>query len=89
MKKVLITAASFLLIAAAGVQAGGDAAKGEALFEEKCADCHYEDDFSGTDEAEIMAMTQAIIDGSAEHDEDISALSAEDVANVSAYFASQ
>lgn len=89
MKKVLITTASLLLIAAAGVQAGGDVAKGEALFADKCAECHYEDDFSGTDEAEIMAMTQAVVDGSAEHDEDISDLSAEDVANVSAYFASQ
>lgn len=88
MKKVLITAASFLLIAAVGVQAGGDAAKGEAIFADQCAECHYEDDFSGTDKAEIVAMTQAIVDGKTEH-EDIGGLSAEDVANVAAYFASQ
>ena len=88
MKKVLITAASFLLIAAAGVQAGGDAAKGKAIFAEQCAECHYEDDFSGMEVAEIVAMTQAIVDGETEHDA-IGDLSAEDVASVSAYFATQ
>lgn len=89
MKKALITAASFLLIAAAGVQAGGDADAGAAVFENTCGECHYEDDFTGESAEDIAAMVKAVVAGETEHDEDLSGLSAEDIANVSAYFASQ
>lgn len=89
MKKVLITAASFLLIASASAQAGGDAEAGAATFENVCSECHYEDDFTGESAEDIAGMIKAVVAGETEHDEDLSSLSAEDIANVAAYFASQ
>jgi len=89
VKKVLITTASFLLIAAAGAQADGHIEAGAEIFENICSECHYEDDFSGESADDIAAMVKAVVAGETEHDEDLSSLSADDIANISAYFASQ
>lgn len=45
-----------------GANAGGDAAAGKTLFESDCAECHYEDDFEGDNEADILMAIQAAQD---------------------------
>lgn len=89
MNKLHIVSATCLLFAAGTAHAGGDTEAGAALFESVCGECHYEDDFSGESAADIAAMIKPIVDGEEEHDEDISKLSADDIANLAAYFASQ
>jgi cytochrome c553 len=89
MNKFLLTLATLSLLAAGSAQAGGDAAAGQAVFEAACAECHYEDDYSGKSEEEILAMNKAILAGETEHEEPLDGLSEADIANVSAFFASQ
>lgn len=89
MTKLLTGFAALALFAAGAAQAGGDADAGLVVFENACAECHYEDDYSGESEADIAAMTKAIVEGATEHDEPLDQLSEADIANVSAYFASQ
>ena len=61
---------------------------GKATFEAKCAECHYEDDFAGEAEADILGMIQAV--KSAEHKGkgETAGLSADDEANLAAFWAS-
>jgi mono/diheme cytochrome c family protein len=87
VKKLMLTIAFLALLAAGAAQAGGDAAAGQAVFENVCAECHYEDDYSGKSQEEIAGMIQAILDGETEHEDQELKLTAEEVANVSAYFA--
>jgi mono/diheme cytochrome c family protein len=69
-----------------GASAGGDAAAGKAIFEGDCAECHYEDDFEGESEADILAAIQGAID---EHKgEHLKKLDAAQMANVAAFWAS-
>lgn len=88
MKKLLLSAAALTLLLAGAAQAGGDAAAGQTVFEANCAECHYEDDYSGEPEADIKAKIKAIVSGETEH-ESLDKLSEADIANVAAYFASQ
>lgn len=88
MKKRLIAMAVPLMFFGAAAYAGGDAEAGKATFEEICADCHYEDDFAGESEEDIMGMINGVASGEVEHKGDLSGLSKEDLANVAAYYAS-
>ena len=90
MKKALCAGFSLLLFGAAGAWAGGDADAGQAVFADNCEECHFEDDFSGTAEEDIMASIKAVLAGEKDHeDQDLNefGLSDEDVANLAAYFA--
>ena len=40
---------------------------GEMLFEQECVDCHYSDDFSDYPQSEVAAMLKAIVNGEADH----------------------
>lgn len=62
---------------------------GEALYEEQCAKCHFEDDFTGESEEAIVGMINAIIAGEVDHKSELTGLSEEDIKKLSAYFASQ
>ena len=68
--------------------AGGDAAAGKAAFEASCGECHYEDDFSGESEADILAMIQSVKTGQVEHKGEAGGLSDADAANIAAFWAS-
>ena len=85
MKKALTASVSLMLIGAASAWAGGDAAAGKEIFANTCEECHFEDDFSGTSEEDMMAMIKAVLSGETEHeDQDLNefGLSEEDLANV-------
>jgi len=85
MRKIWIAMAAPLMLFGTAAYAGGDAAAGEAVYNDQgCADCHYEDDFAGVPADEIKTMLKEATD----HDPDLSGLSDEDVANLAAYFAS-
>lgn len=65
--------------------AGGDAAAGKVLFDGDCSECHYEDDFEGESEADILGM----INGATEHKGDhIKNLDDAAKADIAAYWAS-
>ena len=57
--------------------------------EAKCAECHYEDDFSGEAAEAISAMIGDIKAGKTKHSEDLAGLSEEDIKKLAEYFASQ
>lgn len=62
---------------------------GEALYEEQCAKCHFEDDFTGESEEAIVGMINGIIAGEIDHKSELTGLSEEEIKKLSAYFASQ
>ena len=57
-KKLIIAMMFILMLAAGGVQAGGDAAKGEELAAD-CADCHGDDGMGDEDVPAIAGMDAA------------------------------
>ena len=64
----------------------GDAAAGKVLFDGDCSECHYEDDFEGTSEADILGAIKGAV---AEHKGDhLKKLDATQMADVAAYWAS-
>jgi cytochrome c553 len=88
-----------LMLAAGGVQAGGDAAKGAELAVD-CADCHGDDGLGDEDIPAIAGMDAAeqlkeLMDfkSGAREDEDgdmtdsVEDLSEQDMADIAAYFA--
>jgi mono/diheme cytochrome c family protein len=90
MKTALCAGFSLMLLGAASAWAGGDADAGQAVFADNCEECHFEDDFSGTSEEDIMASIKAVLSGETDHeDADLNelGLSEADLANVAAYFA--
>ncbi len=63
----------------------GDAAAGKAVFEGDCAECHYEDDFEGESEADILsAIKGAVEDHKGDH---LKKLDAAQMANIAAFWA--
>ena len=62
---------------------------GKALYEEQCAKCHFEDDFTGESEEAIVGMINGIIAGEIDHKSELTGLSEEEIKKLSAYFASQ
>ena len=65
-----------------------DVEAGKTVFEAACADCHYEDDFSGESAADITAMIKSVAGGKVEHKADASGLSDADIENIAAFWAS-
>lgn len=97
-KKLIIVMLFFLMLAVGGVQAGGDAANGEALAAD-CADCHGDDGLGDEDIPAIAGMdaakhAKALADfkSGARPDEDemmtdsVADLSEQDMADIAAYF---
>ena len=68
--------------------AAGDAEAGKAVFEQKCAECHYEDDFAGESTEEIVTMITTVKGGGAEHKGDTSGLTDVDIVNIATYWSS-
>lgn len=66
-----------------------DVEAGKAVYEANCAECHYEDDFSGESAADIEAMIKSVAGGQVEHKADASGLSDADISNIAAFWASQ
>ena len=99
-KKLIIAALFAMLMAAGAVQAGGDAANGEALSED-CAGCHGDDGkgddeipaLAGMDEATHVAALKGFASGEREDESGMMAdyaadLSEQDMADLAAYYAS-
>ena len=98
-KRIMIAMMFILMLAAGGVQAGGDVAKGEELAVD-CADCHGDDGLgdedvpaiAGMDAAEHAKELAAFKSGERE-DEDgdmidsVEDLSEQDMADIAAYYA--
>ncbi len=98
-KRIIFALMFILMLAAGGVQAGGDAAKGAELAVD-CADCHGDDGLGDEDIPAIAGMDAAeqlkeLMDfkSGAREDEDgdmtdsVEDLSEQDMADIAAYFA--
>ena len=98
-KKLIIAALFAMLMAAGAVQAGGDAANGEALSED-CAGCHGDDGMgddetpalAGMDKAAHVAALKGYASGEREDEsgmmaDDAADLSEQDMADLAAYYA--
>ena len=98
-KKLIIAALFAMLMAAGAVQAGGDAANGEALSED-CAGCHGDDGkgddetpaLAGMDKAAHVAALKGYASGEREDESGMMAdyaadLSEQDMADLAAYYA--
>jgi cytochrome c553 len=99
-KRLLFAVMFILMLAAGGVQAGGDAARGAELAAADCADCHGDDGMGDEDNPKIAGLDAAkhveLLKGykSGEiPDEDemmidsVSGLSDQDMADLAAYYA--
>ncbi len=85
---------SFFIVVAAllctSAAHAGDAAAGKTVFDAKCAECHYADDFAGESESVIAGLVAEARSGAFEHeDPSVTEISDADVANIVAYWASQ
>ena len=100
IKKLIIAMIFVLMLAAGGVQAGGDVARGQELAE-YCADCHGDDGLGDEDIPTIAGMDAAkhlkeLLDfksGAREDEEEdmidsVSELSEQDMTDLAAYYAS-
>jgi len=95
-KKLLIAMMFILMLAAGGVQAGGDAARGAELATD-CADCHgadglgddYTPAIAGMDAAEHAKMLADYQSGAVESEmaDYVGDLSEQDMADLAAYYA--
>lgn len=99
-RKILIALMFILMLAAGGVQAGGDVARGEELAVD-CADCHADDGMgdpdenipaiAGMDAADQLKELMAFKSGEREDEEEdmidsVEDLSEQDMADLAAYF---
>lgn len=88
MNRFWTTTAAVAALCWAGAAAAGDPAAGEAIYEAQCADCHEPDDFEGESAEDIAALISSEDTASIHKKKaDMSKLSAEDVANIAAFFA--
>ena len=98
-KRIIFAFMFILMLAAGGVQAGGDVARGEELAVD-CADCHGDDGLgdedvppiAGMDAAEQLKELMAFKSGEREDEEEdmidsVADLSEQDMADLGAYFA--
>ena len=96
-KKMIIAMMFILMLAAGGVQAGGDAAKGAELASD-CADCHGEDGMGDEDVPKLAGLDAAahakkladFQSGAVESEmaDYVEGLSEQDMADLAAYYAS-
>jgi cytochrome c553 len=100
IKKLIVAMIFMLMLAAGGVQAGGDVARGQELADD-CVDCHGDDGLGDEDIPAIAGMDAAkqlkeLMDfksGAREDEEEdmidsVTDLSEQDMADLAAYFAS-
>ena len=95
-KKLIIAMMFILMLAAGGVQAGGDAAKGAELASD-CSDCHGEDGkgdedvpgIAGMDAAKHAKLLTDFQSGAVESEmaDYVEGLSEQDLADIAAYYA--
>lgn len=98
-RKLMIAMIFVLMLAAGGVQAGGDVARGQELAVD-CADCHGDDGLgdedvpaiAGMDAAEQLKELMDFKSGAREDEEgdmidSVEDLSEQDMADLAAYFA--
>jgi cytochrome c553 len=98
-KKLIIATLFAMLMAAGGVQAGGDAARGQELSED-CAGCHGDDGkgddetpaLAGMDKAAHVSALKGYASGEREDESGMMAdyavdLSEQDMADLAAYYA--
>ena len=93
-KKLIVAMMFILMLAAGGVQAGGDAARGAELAAD-CADCHGEDgmgdeDFpklAGLDAAEHAKKLAEFKGSDSEMADYVEDLSEQDMADIAAFYA--
>ena len=93
-KKLTIAIMFILMLAAGGVQAGGDAAKGAELAAD-CADCHGDDGkgdedvpgIAGLDAAEHAKKLANFKGSDSEMADFVENLSEQDMADIAAYYA--
>lgn len=98
-RKLMIAMIIVLMLAAGGVQAGGDVARGQELAVD-CADCHGDDGLgdedvpaiAGMDAAEQLKELMDFKSGAREDEEgdmidSVEDLSEQDMADLAAYFA--
>src|SRR5210317_839278 len=93
-KKLTIAIMFILMLAAGGVQAGGDAAKGAELAAE-CADCHGDDGkgdedvpgIAGLDAAEHAKKLANFKGSDSDMADYVEDLSEQDMADIAAYYA--
>lgn len=98
-KKLIIAMMFILMLAVGGVQAGGDAARGQELAVD-CADCHGDDGLgdedipaiAGMDAAEQLKELMDFKSGAREDEEEdmvdsVEDLSEQDMADLAAYYA--
>jgi len=98
--KLIIAMMFILMLAAGGVQAGGDAARGQELAVD-CADCHGDDGFGDEDVPAIAGMDAADqlkellafksgerVDEEEDMVDSVEDLSEQDMADLAAYFSS-
>jgi len=98
-KRIIFALMFILMLAAGGVQAGGDVANGEELAVD-CADCHGDDgqgdedvpSIAGMDAAEQVKELMAFKSGEREDEEEdmidsVADLSEQDMADLAAYYA--
>ena len=96
-KKLIIAMMFILMLAAGGVQAGGDAAKGAELASD-CADCHGEDGMGDEEVPKLAGMDAAahakkladFQSGAVDSEmvDYVEGLSEQDMADLAAYYAS-
>ena len=90
MKYTAVVLASMTLMSWCSLASAGDAAAGKAVFDEKCAECHYADDFTGESESDIAGFMAEARSGAIDHEsETVKEISDADAANIVAFWASQ
>ncbi|MGB5621808.1 MAG: hypothetical protein WBN65_04885 [Gammaproteobacteria bacterium] len=88
MKRMMMVMAVATALCWTASATAGDPAAGEAIYNDQCSDCHEPDDFSGESAADISVWIVEAKDSKKHKGKvDIAALSAEDVANVAAFYA--
>ena len=95
-RKLIVAMMFILMLAAGGVQAGGDAARGAELAAD-CADCHGDDGkgdeevpgIAGMDAAEHAKKLADFMSGAVESEmiDYVEGLSEQDMADLAAYYA--
>lgn len=83
-----VLALTVILFQAGTARAAEEVTGGRTIFENTCSECHYEDDFAGRSQAEILTEITQLATGERKHKIDLSKLSENEMADIAAFFAS-
>jgi mono/diheme cytochrome c family protein len=86
MKTKLMVLAMTGALMVSGAALAGDAAKGKAVFDAQCSDCHEADEFKGQKAADIVAKTTEA-EVIAKHKKKKMAATPAEIADAAAFFA--